>query len=54
MTTQKRRTARKCWRGVYRLNCEPCESVYFEETGKKFSARMKEHERSRVNEGDIS
>ena len=35
--------------GVYRLNCGQCDSVYIGETGRKFSTRMKEHERSKVN-----
>lgn len=40
--------------GVYRLTCEQCDSVYIGETGRKFSTRMKEHKRSRVNGDGVS
>ncbi len=34
--------------GVFNFNCEQCNMTYIEETGRKFSTRLKEHETSQT------
>ena len=50
--TEKREKADQ--RGMYKITCGHCDSVYIGETGRKFSTRMKEHAKSKAKRDDKS